>query len=351
MANQVFDPSRIPLTWEASDPTRSIWSDFVIGKIGELWHQYAMATDAKIFRLDWDMLNKSQKINSLAELISSTSYYESSWNPESWSIDVGQKGNIDTYSVGLMQVSVIDQDSYQFDLGYTFEDLKDPIKNLNLALLIMGKQIERHGLIAIPKGHPGLYWAVLSPGGKYDKTTQIANRVRKMKHAISPEIDHSSFMANSTGLPWRDWFIQRIGWTEFDHDTELSKGWPLTNACKDYKTVIGVDHAWCGMSLASALNSGGYRYPKACEAAASYDDYGTEIDFRTNGIPLGAIVTIEHYNGGRHVTTANRYHSPGEKVLSGLGGNQDDAIDVKSFFLDTKVKGHDRIVSVRWPVT
>ncbi len=154
---------------------------------------------------------------------------------------------------------------------------------------------------------------------------------------------------NTAALPWREWFKQRIGWTEFDDDKELSKGWVLTKNCKNYTTVIGNDQAWCGMSLASALNSSGYSYPVECEAAASYRSYGTAIDFDQNGIPLGAIVVIKHISGSYHVTTANRIHKAGEKVVEGLGGNQSNSINVTTFQLDPQNPKHDTIAAVRWP--
>lgn len=147
--------------------------------------------------------------------------------------------------------------------------------------------------------------------------------------------------------PWRDWFVARLGWTEFTHDKELSVGWKLTKYCKSYKTVIGEEHAWCGMSLATALDSCGYAYPEQCETASEWDKYGEAIDRSKDGIPQGAIITIRHANGGRHVTTANRRHEVGEAVLEALGGNQSSSINITTYSL---APGRDSIVAVRWPV-
>ena len=42
---------------------------------------------------------------------------------------------------------------------------------------------------------------------------------------------------------WIGYLEKRLGWTEFDHDAEIAKDWPLVGL--NYKTVIGTSHAWC----------------------------------------------------------------------------------------------------------
>ncbi len=147
-------------------------------------------------------------------------------------------------------------------------------------------------------------------------------------------------------IEWRDWFLARLGWTEFNHDAELSKGWVLCGL--NYTTVIGAQHAWCGMSLATALHANGYAIPKSAAWAAAWDKYGTPIDWKTHGIPKGAIVRIKHVTGA-HVTTANRDHHAGEMILEALGGNQHDSINVTTFNVSGNAKGHDQIAHVCWP--
>lgn len=153
----------------------------------------------------------------------------------------------------------------------------------------------------------------------------------------------------SEGTPWRDWFVARKGWTEYDHDAELSKGWPLVGL-PQYKSVIGTVHAWCGMSLATALNSCGYKIPKGAAGAVNWDGYGTSVSWKKNGIPKGAVVRIKHKGGGAHVTTADRDHAPGEDILDALGGNQGDSIKVSRFDVSGVARGHDEIVYVGIPV-
>lgn len=148
--------------------------------------------------------------------------------------------------------------------------------------------------------------------------------------------------------PWRDWLIVRKGWTEFDHDVELSKGWPLVGL-PQYKSVIGTVHAWCGMVLATDLHECGYKFPKGAAGARNWDKYGTPINWKVDGIPMGAIVRIEHVTGA-HVTTADRDHNPGELILDALGGNQSNSINVTRFSVSGRAHGHDEIVWVGWPI-
>lgn len=148
--------------------------------------------------------------------------------------------------------------------------------------------------------------------------------------------------------PWRDWFITRKGWTEYNHDKELSKGWPLVGL-PQFHTVIGSTHAWCGMSLATALHANGYAIPKGAAGAQNWDHYGTAIDWKKNGIPKGAVIRIRHVSGA-HVTTADRDHAPGELIIDCLGGNQHDSINVTRFNVSGNAHGHDEIAYVGWPV-
>ena len=132
---------------------------------------------------------------------------------------------------------------------------------------------------------------------------------------------------------WVNWFEQRLGWTEFDHDKELSRGWRLTSDCKSFRTVVGEEHAWCGMSLATALDDNGWQYPEECEAAIAYAKYGVKVAPET----LYAIAVIEHASGKHHVAIWM-----GDRMI--LGGNQDNKICVK------KMADSDRVIAWRWPI-
>ncbi len=170
------------LAWESSThPERKQWSFDLMNMVSENLASLDAAQDIESFCFRYYSLSHAEKVNVWAQIFSVMTYYESSWNPKSYSVDVGSADNPDTWSVGLLQLSVVDQKNYKFSFGYNFADLQDPIKNLRLGVAIMGRQIAKHGLILIPKGHAGLYWAVLHPGGKHDKSAVIQSRVQSLR--------------------------------------------------------------------------------------------------------------------------------------------------------------------------
>jgi hypothetical protein len=136
------------------------------------------AKDISLFCPNYSALSLDQKNNLWADLFAATSYYESAYDPKSNSVDVGSQNDPNTWSVGLLQLSVVDQESYSLPFGYSFLDLQDPIKNLQLGVAIMAAQIKKYGTVLIGVGSPGLYWATLHPGGKYDASAEIESKTK-----------------------------------------------------------------------------------------------------------------------------------------------------------------------------
>ena len=169
-----------PLSWENGHPERKAWSEHLVKLIGLYYDKLIMAKDLDKIYPGFMKLSKSQQINIMAEFICWVCYYECAWNPLSNSVDVGNKGDVDTYSVGLMQMSVVDQANYKLKFGYDFKDLQDPLKNLDLGIAIMAQLAVKKELIMIPKGS-GPYWSTICPGGKYDKSAEIISKVNKFK--------------------------------------------------------------------------------------------------------------------------------------------------------------------------
>lgn len=169
-----------PLSWESSSHTERVaWSKAAYDLVAANFTALDSADDVTTFCPNYDSLNRNQKINLLADIFAATAYYECGWNPAAGSVDVGSANDKDTWSVGLLQLSVVDQPNYGFNYGYSYSDLQDPVKNLRLGVAIMAKQVTKRGVIAIPTGMSGLYWATLHPGGKYDKTSSIATMTKR----------------------------------------------------------------------------------------------------------------------------------------------------------------------------
>lgn len=117
-------------------------------------------------------------------------------------------------------------------------------------------------------------------------------------------------------------------------------------------TIATSTYAWCGYILVVVLGVSGYQYQKDGEMARGWRDHGNGIEWRTNGIPEGAIVWINHKfdcnaSSSNHVALADGDCAPGDLTKPGatinlLGGNQNNEVNVTTY----PVK---EICGVRWP--
>lgn len=163
------------LSWEVNHPERAAWTKELCSIIEDNIGVYESAQDLTFFIPDYKKKAHKDQVKAIAEIFVATAYYESSWNPKSQSVDVGVASNKDTWSVGLFQMSVVDQKNYGLSMGYSFDDLITAIPNIKLAMAVMQKQILKKGKIVVDKGP---YWAVLYRG-KYSKVDEIKTRVLK----------------------------------------------------------------------------------------------------------------------------------------------------------------------------
>ena len=99
-----------------------------------MFERIANAQDITEIRPDFKKLTKDQKLDVLAAFIKAMCLFESGYDPKSASVDVGSEDNKDTWSVGLLQLSVCDQVSYRLPLGYDYNKLLMPIYNLDLEI-------------------------------------------------------------------------------------------------------------------------------------------------------------------------------------------------------------------------
>lgn len=172
--------SRIALYWENTTEKhdeRKPWSDALISALDKNFATLDKATDTKIFCPKYSSLSKEQKLKAIGELFVAMAYYESSFNPESSSVDVGNKNDLNSYSVGLYQMSGNDSAAKLFKADY--KALKNPITNINVAVEQMRKQIVNTGLFILPNTSKYRYWAVLLSGNKFSKVNEIISRVNK----------------------------------------------------------------------------------------------------------------------------------------------------------------------------
>lgn len=146
-----------------------------------------------------------------------------------------------------------------------------------------------------------------------------------------------------TETPWMDFMIARDGWTEFDHDKELSQYWHFSGL--DYTTVIGAEHAWCIMIGNAAYETNGYKGSGRADAASGVH-IGTDC-----GFIYGAGLPIRHKDGSHHWSFFDHWVDEGARIAALRGGNQGNAINVSHYNLSGNAKGHDEVVGKpRWPV-
>lgn len=179
-ASQAAQMPLVSLSWEKDHPERLVWSQFIYKRLAnDLFNTFDQAKDNTRLCKKYNTLTLEQRATVWAELISQMSYYESSWNPKSASVDVGQSDKRDTWSVGLMQISVTDQWG-SIEKVYKYDDLLKPIENLDLSLKIMERQIKTTGKIILLNSDKMRYWAVLLDGNKYSKVDKITAKTQAL---------------------------------------------------------------------------------------------------------------------------------------------------------------------------
>lgn len=159
---------RIPLPFESKVAGSVKWSEhlrslFRASKIPDLF-----LADGDEWHRGYNQMPREMKVELWAHLFGITMKYECDYNPRDYSVDVGTPDDKETWSVGLMQMSVCDQPNYGFKLGYSFEDLQDPYKNTILAVRVAEKLVAQDGLIdgKIDGKWKGLsrYWGTIRDG-------------------------------------------------------------------------------------------------------------------------------------------------------------------------------------------
>lgn len=169
----------LPLSWEKTSeahPERAPWSNKLSSLIDKDFAIFDKAQDITFFCSKYSSLDKPHKIKALGDVFVGVAYYESGFKIDSQSVDVGVKSNKDTWSIGLFQMSVVDQENYKLSLHYSFNDLITALPNIELAETIMKIQIQKQGLFRVDHN---VYWATLKPSGKYDESNNIKKWVLK----------------------------------------------------------------------------------------------------------------------------------------------------------------------------
>ena len=177
-AQPLIDQPRVALSWETK-PERKEWSDSLISRMNADWELYDSAKDIGTFCPKYGALPKATRQKAWGEIWVGLAYHESSWNPKSASVDVGDPKKRDTYSIGLYQVSVVDQPWAGGGTKYTYDELLTPLPNIHLATVLMKRQLKNTATIALDNSSKFRYWAVALLRNKFSKVNEIAARVQK----------------------------------------------------------------------------------------------------------------------------------------------------------------------------
>lgn len=162
-------------------PEREPWTKQIEIELTNDLALYSASKDITQLCPKFHSLNDSLKIKGIGEFWVALAYYESGFNPKSYSVDVGNQNNKETWSVGLYQLSGTDGPAKLY--GATFEKLKDPVLNIKVAAETMRRQLKNTNTILLDNSSKNRYWAVALHGNKYSKIPEIKARV--LKHAPS----------------------------------------------------------------------------------------------------------------------------------------------------------------------
>jgi hypothetical protein len=175
------DTPAVGLSWEKNHPERAAWSTLLISKVTENFTTLDKAQDFVRYCPKYKIIPNDQRLLAWSEFFVALAYYESSWNPKDATVDQGENGDLATYSTGLWQVSSVDIQNYGLKQlpKYTYKDLLEVEPNLNLAMALMVRQINKQGLVCVKSD---VYWATLSCKlfARYEVNEEIASRVMKL---------------------------------------------------------------------------------------------------------------------------------------------------------------------------
>lgn len=332
------------------------WSEPLKAAIKDKLDVLSSASDILTLRADYGYLTADQQVLVWHEFFKVLAYHESGCNPKSQAVDVGVKSNPDTWSIGLLQLSVVDQANYGLRFGYKFDDLLQPVTNLQFGVVILANQIKKRGKIFIPNhetGDPKAYFATLRPGNRYSKVEKIVAASNAVVFTEPGSIQPPETAPFDTEPTWKKEAKKYDGMGENNPKLAavLVPKWSLFGM--NLGTISKNWAAWCGLSGAVILATVGLNYPKDGALALNWDKFdAVTINYKVDGAPEGAFARLNHYGDckredGNHLTNFEGDCSPEDlnkpgATFSGRGGNQNDTWKVSTYAVK-------KICRVFWP--
>jgi len=178
--DQAVEAQRLSLSWELTSKPhleREPWTDALIAELDKNFAVFDSATDTTRICPKYKALTKEQKLKTIGEFFVALAYRESGFDPKSESVDVGNKTDKGSWSVGLFQMSA--NDSSAKTLKASYENLKDPVINIKVAVEQMRKQVDKEKMFIIPNTSKMRYWAVILENNRFQKINEIISSVKK----------------------------------------------------------------------------------------------------------------------------------------------------------------------------
>lgn len=312
------------------------WSEILGRVLFNNIEAFDKASDIQNIRKDWAALSSEQKIQVLQAFFKALAYYESGYDPLCESVDVGNKYDKETWSVGLLQLSGVDKSNLGLSVGFNYDGLKNPVNNLVQGVAIMVNQIEKRGKIIIPKsekGNPGVYWATLNPGNIYDKTKFILTACQIEFKSVEKPVETVEKPVNET--PWMEIARKEFGIAEI-------------SGAKNHPRIIEYHQAtslkaqndetsWCAAFASWVLLKSGCKSPKTAWAR-DFEKYGTKL----HSPKYGCIIGFERNGPGGDSHVAFYTGKEDENFYYVLGGNQNNSVCVKAY-------PKADVIYIRWP--
>lgn len=308
------------------------WGELIKRLVYSNIQTFDAASDIHNIRPDWSNLSDDQKSQVMEAFFKRLIYFESGYNPLSESVDVGNKHDKQTWSVGLMQLSGVDKANLGLSVGWDYEGLKNPENNITQGIAIVVNQIRKRGKIIIPKsekGNPGVYFATLNPGNKYDKSADIIKTAQALNVNLKDSVIEKP---KEDATPWMGIAMAEVGVTESRNPKRVIEYHQSTDLkAKDTAT------AWCSSFACWALQKADYKTTKSAWAR-NWLDYGSPCK-----PTRGCIMVFERGSAGgtSHVGFYTGKETPGHYEL--LSGNSGDSVCIK--FYPKK-----DLLDCRWPI-
>ena len=207
----------VPLAWERKKhPERKLWSEYAESVVNQYFSELNQAEDIPEFCKDYESLSREQKVQALADVFASISYWEAGWDPLDRTAGPGLDDltHEKSMSEGLLQLSYSDMDSYrdlQTNQSYCpFDWEKDktlstqdvhrsilnPYVNLYCGIRIMADSVVTNVIQGKRKLIYNEYWDTMGPFQMKNFFPNRANEIKGMvqklpfcggRHWVTPQ--------------------------------------------------------------------------------------------------------------------------------------------------------------------